>query len=124
MQESRSPSPRPEHAELQPIIQCPLAPYGFLQPIGRAQHALPAPVEHVFIVIKARLTAFERAQQVYTAAHEKVHAAEANLKAAQTQLGALKADQDQAVDELARALVADGQPRSNLFSAFGPLAPG
>lgn len=42
----------------------------------------------------------------------------------QTQLGELKADQDRAVDELARALVADGQPRSNPFGAFGPLAPG
>jgi len=75
-------------------------------------------------LIKARLTAFKRAQQVYTAAHEKVHAAEATLKAAQTQLGALKPDQDQAVDELACALVADGQPRANPFSAFGPMAPG
>lgn len=74
-------------------------------------------------LIKERLAAFERAQRSYSAAHDKVAAAEAQLGTARTRLGELDADQDAAVDALARALVGDGQPLSNPFGAFGPLAP-
>jgi hypothetical protein len=74
-------------------------------------------------LIKVRLAAFERAQRSYSAAHDKVGAAEAQLGAAQTRLGELDADQDETVDALARALVAEGQPFNNPFGAFGPLAP-
>ena len=74
-------------------------------------------------LIKARLAAFERTQRSYSAAHDKVNAAEAQLGAAQTRLGELDADQDEAVDALARALVADGQPLGNPLGAFSPLTP-
>jgi len=75
-------------------------------------------------LVKARLAAFERAQRSYSAAHDKVGAAEAALNAATTQLGELNADQGEAVDALARALIAEGAPRTNPFHAFGPLPPG
>jgi hypothetical protein len=75
-------------------------------------------------LIKARLAAFEHTHRTFSSTHDKVHAAEAHLSAAQTQLGELDADQDEAVDALARALIVDGQPRQNPFAAFGPLAPG
>ncbi|HXQ21523.1 MAG TPA: hypothetical protein VN812_07610 [Candidatus Acidoferrales bacterium] len=75
-------------------------------------------------LVKGRLAAFERAQRTYSAAHDKVSAAEAALDAATTRLGELDADQDDAVDALARALIAEGQPRSNPFRDFSPLAPG
>ena len=74
-------------------------------------------------LIKERLVAFERAQRAYVTAQEKVNAAEARLEAAQTQLGESDADQDDAVDALARALVADGQPLKNPFAAVGSLTP-
>jgi hypothetical protein len=73
--------------------------------------------------IKTRLAGFERAQRAYSAAHEKVRAAEAKLSAAQRQLGELDVDQDEAVDSVARALVADGHSRANPFAAFGAPAP-
>lgn len=75
-------------------------------------------------VIKVRLADFQRAQLNYNAAHEKVRAAEANLRAAQTRLEELDANQDQAVDGVARMLIVDGQPRANPFAAFGLPAPG
>jgi hypothetical protein len=75
-------------------------------------------------LVKARLAAFERAQRTYSAAHDKVSAAEAALDAVTARLGELDADQDDAVDALARALIAEGQPRSNPFHDFSPLAPG
>jgi hypothetical protein len=55
---------------------------------------------------------------------DKVSAAEAVLNAATTRLGELDADQDDAIDALARALIAEGQPRSNPFRDFSPLALG
>jgi len=75
-------------------------------------------------LIKGRMAEFERAHRAFSTAHDKVHAAEAQLGAAQTRLGELDVDQDAAVDALARALINDGQPRTNPFAAFGPLAPG
>jgi hypothetical protein len=74
-------------------------------------------------LIKERLAAFERAQRAYVASQDKVNAAEARLAAAQTQLGELDADQDDAVDALARALVADGQSLKNPFAAVGSFTP-
>ena len=74
-------------------------------------------------LVKARLAAFERAQRTYSAAHDKVTAAEAALDAATTRLTELDAEQDEAVDALARALIAEGQPRTNPFRDFGPLPP-
>ena len=74
--------------------------------------------------IKARLMAFERAQNELNAAHAQVTAAEAQLAAAQTALDGLDADQDQHVDAMARALIADGLSRTNPFGVFGSAAPG
>lgn len=75
-------------------------------------------------LVKARLTAFERAQRDYVAAHAKVQDAEADLSAAQVRLGELDADQDAAVDAVARALINEGRPRLNPFSGLAPQAPG
>lgn len=75
-------------------------------------------------LIKARLAAFEHAQRTYGAADDKVHAAEAQLSAAQARLRELDVDQDDAVDAVARALIADGRRRGNPFTGFAPLAPG
>ncbi len=75
-------------------------------------------------LITARLAAFERAQRTYGAADDKVHVAETQLRAAQARLGELDVDQDEAVDTVARVLIADGRPRTNPFAGFAPLAPG
>ena len=75
-------------------------------------------------LIKARLAGFERAQRAYGAADDRVRAAEAQLSAAQTRLGELDVDQDEAVDAVARALIVDGRARTNPFTGFAPLAPG
>jgi len=69
--------------------------------------------------VKARLTAFTAAQHHYAAAQRKVEAVEARQQAAL----ACDAAQDDAVEALARALVAAGQPRRNPFAAFGMPAP-
>ena len=75
-------------------------------------------------LIKPRLAAFENAHRAYSAAHDKVHAAEAQLATAQLHLGELDADQDAAVTTLAALLIVDGQPRTNPFAGFGAPAPG
>src|SRR6266550_3689661 len=51
-------------------------------------------------------------------------AAGSQLRSAQARLAECDALQDEAVETLARALVADGQPRGNPFEAFGAPAPG
>ena len=73
--------------------------------------------------VKARLAAFERAHRAYADAQQKVDNAEAQLSAAQGRLGERDAVQDEAVEALAVALVADGQPRLNPFAAFAAPAP-
>ena len=75
-------------------------------------------------LVKARLGRFERAHRAYVAAQRKVDAAESQLRTAQAGLAECDAVQDEAVETLARALVADGQPRGNPFEAFGAPAPG
>ncbi len=74
-------------------------------------------------LIKGRVTAFQEAQRSYAAAHEKVHAAEAQVDAARLRLGELNVDQDEAVSALAAALIVDGERRTNAFAAFGGPAP-
>jgi len=74
-------------------------------------------------LVKGRLAAFERAHRSYVEAQRKVDAAETQLHAAQARLGETDAVQDDAVEKLARALVADGQPRNNPFAAFGAPSP-
>jgi hypothetical protein len=73
--------------------------------------------------VKARFTAFQRAHAMYVQAQGKVDAAEEQLRAAQARLGERDAVQDEAVEVLARALVAEGQPRANPFAALGAPAP-
>src|SRR5436309_11518353 len=75
-------------------------------------------------LVKARLGRFERVHRNYVNAQRKVDAAESQLRAAQAHLAECDAVQDEAVEALARALVADGQPRGNPFDTFGAPAPG
>jgi len=75
-------------------------------------------------LVKLRLAKFERANRAYADAQRKVEAAEAQLRVAQERLSERDVDQDEAVEALARALVAAGRPRANPFTAFGDLAPG
>jgi len=74
-------------------------------------------------LIKGRLAAFEKVQRDYIAAQSDVENEDARLRAAQTRVGECDAAQDEAVESLARALVADGQPRANPFASFGTPAP-
>ena len=75
-------------------------------------------------LVKDRLDRFAGVHRTYVNAQRKVDAAEAQLRAAQAHLAECDAIQDEAVETLARALVADGQPRGNPFDAFGAPAPG
>lgn len=75
-------------------------------------------------LVKDRLRRFEQAHRSYVNAQRKVDAAESQMRAAQARLAELDAVQDDAVEMLARALVADDQPRGNPFDAFGAPAPG
>jgi hypothetical protein len=75
-------------------------------------------------LVKDRLGRFERVHRTYVNAQKKVDAAEAALRAAQARLAEVDTIQDEAVETVARALVADGQPRGNPFDAFGAPAPG
>src|SRR5262249_1969191 len=59
----------------------------------------------------------------YTEAQQQVDAAEMQLQKGQVRLVLRDGEQDRAVEELARALVTRGQPRSNPFAAFGDSAP-
>ncbi|HVO26922.1 MAG TPA: hypothetical protein VMW56_25200 [Candidatus Margulisiibacteriota bacterium] len=74
-------------------------------------------------LVKARLAAFASAQRSYAEAQAQVEAAEARLKEEQIRLARRDAEQDEATEELARALVSSGQPRGNPFTAFGTAAP-
>src|SRR5436309_2391929 len=74
-------------------------------------------------LVKGRLGRFERAHRAYVAAQRKVDAAESR-RTAQARLAECDAVQDEAVETLARALVADGQPRGNPFEAFAALKRG
>jgi hypothetical protein len=75
-------------------------------------------------LVKARLGRFERVHQQYVNAQRKVDVAESQLRTVQARLAECDAVQDEAVETLARALVADGQPRGNPFDVFGAPAPG
>lgn len=75
-------------------------------------------------LVRTRLGRFERVHRNYVNAQRKFESAESQFRAAQTQLVDCDAIQDEAVENLARALVGDGQPRGNPFEAFGAPAPG
>ena len=73
--------------------------------------------------VAARLARFRRAHQQYESLSGKVGKAESPLAAQQATIGEADAAQDDAVEELAKALVADGHSRTNPFKAFGFAAP-
>ena len=74
-------------------------------------------------LVTPRLTKFTAAHRSYVAAQRKVEAVEAQVREAQAGVLRSDAEQDEAVEALARALVAEGQPRTNPFAAFGAAAP-
>lgn len=74
-------------------------------------------------LVTARLNAFASAHRAFNDAQRAVETAEVQLRAGQSLVAQRDAEQDEAVEELARALVVGGQPRSNPFAAFGGAAP-
>lgn len=74
-------------------------------------------------LVKARLGAFASAQRSYVEAQRQVEAADATLREGQVRLARRDAEQDEAVEGLAVALVAGGQPRGKPFHAFGTDTP-
>jgi len=75
-------------------------------------------------LVKDRLGRFERVHRTFVNAQKKVERRRVQLNAAQARLAECDAVQDEAVDTLARALIADGEPRGNPFDPFGRPAPG
>jgi hypothetical protein len=74
-------------------------------------------------LIATRLNAFATVHRAYTEAQRLVETAETQLRAGQTKVAERDADQDEALEKLAVALVNDGQPRTNPFAAFGAESP-
>ncbi len=74
--------------------------------------------------VQARLKEFAEVHRTYADAQRRVDEAEAKLDAEKLRLQHVETDQDEAIEQLARCLVADGQPRLNPFDAFGAEAPG
>jgi hypothetical protein len=74
-------------------------------------------------LVKARLASFAKAQRSYEEAQRQVAAADAKLREGQVRLARCDAEQDAALEQLARALVTAGQPRPNPFAAFGGSSP-
>jgi hypothetical protein len=73
--------------------------------------------------VQVRLEAFGRAQRSYAAAQERVDVAEAALRVAQAKVAQRDREQDEAVELLARALVAEGQSRAKPFAGCGGPTP-
>ncbi len=74
-------------------------------------------------LVKARLERFEGAHRDYLDAEQKLDAAVAQLRAAETHLADCDAVQDKAVVALSGALIAVGEPPRNPFVALGGLPP-
>lgn len=74
-------------------------------------------------LVKARLGAFASAQRSYVNAQRQVEAAGAAAREGQVRLTRRDAEQDEAVEGLACALIASRQPRGMPFAAFGAEAP-
>jgi len=73
--------------------------------------------------VKERLARFAREHRRYVAAQRNVTAIARQLRAARARLSASDAAQDDALEALARELVADGHRRRNPFAAFGAPSP-
>jgi len=74
-------------------------------------------------LVQLRLTAFATTHARYIAAQRAVEAAEDELTAAAAVVRRCDAEQDAAIDALARALVLDRRPRANPFHGFGVPSP-
>jgi hypothetical protein len=74
-------------------------------------------------LVKVRLGAFSSAQRTYVEAQRQVEAADAAVREGQVRLSQRDAEQDEAVEGLARALIGGGQARGNPFAAFGTATP-
>jgi len=74
--------------------------------------------------VEERLAAFVTTQEGLTEAQQILDAADAKVKDARAVFEQCDLEQDHAVEMLARALVADGHPRTKPFAAFGGLPPG
>ena len=95
-----------------------------LHPAGRLETgaAILAAAEVVdATLVKTRLDAFASAHRTYREAQNAVDAAETQLRGVQAKLTERDTEQDDAVEELARALVADDQPRTNPGLRPSPL---
>lgn len=71
-----------------------------------------------------RLNALARVQEGLLVSQTALDIAEAKVKDARDRIDACDEEQCRAVEVLARALVADGQPRDKPFAAFGGPPPG
>ena len=74
-------------------------------------------------LVKNRLERFERAHQDYVEAQQKIDAAEAQLRAAESRLADCDAVHDKAVVALSGVLIGQGQRARNPFVSFGGLTP-
>ena len=73
--------------------------------------------------IKNKLDAFQKAHREYEAAELIVEKADATVHSAEAAVGILDDAQDEAVNDLAAALIGDRYPRVHPFKAFGVEAP-
>ena len=97
-----------------------------LYPAGRLHNgaAILSAAQRVDVtLVQKRRDAFAKAHHAYAEAHAAVEAAEAQVRGWHPLLAQRDAEQDAAVETLARALVNEGQPRTNPFEAFGVPAP-
>ena len=74
--------------------------------------------------VKDSLEEFKNAHRSYSDAQAKADRAAAEVRAAKAELAQIEAEQDEAIEELARCLIADRQPRGKPFSKFNAAAPG
>jgi hypothetical protein len=74
-------------------------------------------------LIAPRVKAFREAHQAYAEAEALLDRAEAGVRAGNERVLLCDAAQDEAVEELARSLVGDRQPRANPFGTFGMTSP-
>lgn len=74
-------------------------------------------------LITRKLTTFIAAQRSYKAAHRNVEAVEAKMEGLQRSVALHDAEQDEAVEALARELAHEGHGRTNPFAAFGAPSP-
>ena len=74
-------------------------------------------------VIRKRFDAFAAAHYAYLGTHGTVKAALATLRQRRAVVEQLDRKQDEAVERVAKRLVADGHTRANPFAAYGVDAP-